>query len=79
MAHKSKETRSKEGAAEKGSRYLRNFNAIGAVALAGLAVVLPPAVVPAAAVWAGVNAAQAGGYEVARKHFANKRKAKGKG
>jgi hypothetical protein len=69
-----KERTSKEGAAEKGSRILRNVNVLGAVALAGLAIVLPPAVAPAAGVWAGINAAQAGGFEAARRHFAKKRR-----
>lgn len=64
----------KEGAAEKASRFMRNINVVGAVALAGAAVVLPPVAATAAGVWAGVNAAQAGGFEIARRHFANKRK-----
>lgn len=67
MTH-SNESQSKEGAAEKGSRILRNVNILGAVALAGVALVLPAAVAPAAGVWAGINAA--------RRHFAKKRRAK---
>lgn len=64
----------KESAAERASRFFRNINVVGAVALAGVAVVLPPALAPAASVWAGVNAAQAGGFEIARRHFEKKRK-----
>lgn len=71
---KSKE--SSEGTAEKASRFFRDINIIGAVALAGAAVILPPLAATAAGVWAGVNAAQAGGFEVARRHFAKKRKTK---
>jgi hypothetical protein len=71
---KSKESKSSEGAAERASRFFRDLNVIGAVALAGAAIVLPPLAATAAGVWAGVNAAQAGGFEVARRHFAKKRK-----
>jgi len=71
---KAKNTSGKEGAAERTSRFFRNLNAVGAVALAGVAIVLPPAIAPAAGVWAGINAAQAGGFEVARRHFEKKRK-----
>lgn len=67
------ESQSKEGVPEKTSRFFRNINIVGAVALAGAAVVLPPVAATAAGVWAGVNAAQAGGFEVARRHFAKKR------
>lgn len=64
----------KEGKVEKGLKFLRDINVLGAVALAGAAIVLPPLAATAAGVWAGVNVAQAGGYEVARRHFAKKRK-----
>jgi hypothetical protein len=70
---KTGETPPKEGAAERTSRFFRNINIVGAVALAGAAVVLPPAAAAAAGVWAGVNAAQAGGFEAARRHFAKRR------
>ena len=71
-----KESLSKEGAAEKTSRFFRNINVLGAVAAAGAAVVLPAAVAPALGIWAGVNAAQAGGFEFARRHFAKKRQSR---
>ncbi|HJQ08876.1 MAG TPA: hypothetical protein VJ836_05350 [Candidatus Saccharimonadales bacterium] len=67
------ESGAKEGAAEKTSRFFRNINVLGAVAAAGAAVVLPAAVAPALSVWAGVNAVQAGGFELGRRHFAKKR------
>ncbi len=70
----SRESIPKEGVAERASRFFRNINAVGALALAGLAVVLPPVVAPAAGLWAGVNAAQAGGFEAVRRHFASKRR-----
>ena len=73
---KNPEGKVKEGKAERGLRFLRDVNVIGALALAGAAVLLPPVAAGAAGVWAGVNAAQAGGYEVARRHFAKKRKKK---
>lgn len=63
----------KEGAAERASRFFRNINVVGAVALAGVAIALPPALAPAVGVWAGVNAVQAGGFEAARRHFKKKR------
>jgi hypothetical protein len=68
----SKHESPREGAAEKSMRFLRNFNIAGALACAGAAVVLPAAVAPALGVWAGVNAAQAGGLELARRHFKKK-------
>ena len=68
----SPEVHSREGAAEKTSRVLRNFNAVGAAALAGVAIVAPPLAVVAAPL-AGLNALQAGGFEVARRHFQKKR------
>lgn len=72
---KSKESPEKQGSAERLSRFGRNFNALGAVALAGLAVVIPgPNVI--LGTWAGLNAAQAGGFELLRRHSANKRKKK---
>jgi hypothetical protein len=67
------ESKPSEGMAEKTSRFFRNINIVGAVALAGAAVVLPPVAATAAGVWAGVNAAQAAGFEAARRHFAKKK------
>ncbi|MEK7153609.1 MAG: hypothetical protein AAB834_06675 [Patescibacteria group bacterium] len=68
--------KSGEGAAEKTARFFRNINVLGAVAIGGAAIVLPAAVAPALGVWAGVNAAQAGGFELARRHFAKRRSSK---
>lgn len=70
---RSNESLPKQGIAERTSRFLRNCNALGAAALAGLAIIAPPVVAPALGLWAGVNAAQAGGFELARRHFANKK------
>jgi len=56
---------SKEGKAEHASRFFRNINLLGAVALEGAAVLAPPLVVPLTAL-AGINVLQAGGFEVAR-------------
>lgn len=74
----SEKFRSSEGTAEKGSRYLRNFNAaVGAVALAGAAVVAPPAAVALGA-YAGFNFLQAGGFEAGRRWTKKKRRKQGK-
>jgi hypothetical protein len=76
MPKESQPTPKKESAnvGERASRFLRDINLLGAAALAGVAVIAPPVLAPAAGVWAGVNAVQAGGFEVARRHFAKKRK-----
>jgi hypothetical protein len=71
-------SRGREGAAEKASRFFRNINAIGAVALVGAAVVAPPVAATALTVWAGINAAQAGGFEVARRWSKKRRERKRK-
>lgn len=60
-----------ESFAERGSRFLRNINIVGAVALFGVGLVAPAGAVFEG--WAAVNAIQAGGFEVARKHFKKKR------
>lgn len=56
----------REGKAERASRWLRNFNLIGAVALGGAAVVLPP-LSPILHPLAAIDVAQAGFFEVARR------------
>lgn len=65
----------KESTGERGSRFLRNINIVGGVALFGLGIVAPAG----AAVldgWAALNAVQAGGFEAARRHFKKKRTGK---
>lgn len=66
----------RENSAERLSRWGRNFNLLGALAIAGVAAVIPgPNVVLAS--WAGLNFAQAGGFELLRqgsKKKKNKRK-----
>lgn len=72
---KSKEKVFKENAAEKTSRFFRNVNALGALALGGVALMIPgPNVILAS--WAGLNAAQAGGWELLRAHAEKSRKKK---
>ncbi len=62
-----------ESVGEKGSRWYRNFNAaVGGIAL-GASVLLPPAAAGIAMAYGVFNLAQAGGGEVARRHFAKKR------
>jgi hypothetical protein len=65
-------SREREGSPERVSRFFRNINALGAVALGGLAV-LAPGPSPILAGWAGINAVQAGGFEAARR-YAKKRR-----
>ena len=55
-----------EGKGERAWRFLRDFNAIGAVALGGLAVIAPVGAGILAA-GASLNAAQVGAYEVFRR------------
>jgi hypothetical protein len=70
-----KEPTDKENGTERLSRWGRNVNALGALAVAGIASIIPgPNVVLAA--WAGINAAQAGGFEVLRRHTMKKRRKK---
>lgn len=57
---------SKENKAERASRFLRNINLLGAVALEGAAVLAPPLAVPLTAL-AALDVVQAGGFEVARR------------
>jgi hypothetical protein len=60
---------------EKVWRFGRDINALGALAIAGVALAIPG---PNAllATWAGWNAAQAGGFELLRQHSAKKNKEK---
>ena len=61
----------KQSAAERVWRFGRNINALGALAIAGVAALIPgPNVVLAG--WAGLNAAQATGFELLRRHARNK-------
>lgn len=67
-----KESTPDESATEKLTRLGRNVNALGALAIAGVAAAIPgPNVVLAS--WAGLNAAQAGGFELWRQHARKKR------
>jgi hypothetical protein len=61
----------KEGKAEKASRILRNLNAAGAVALFGAGVILP-AGAAAFNTLAAIDVAQAGGFELFRRHAKKK-------
>lgn len=62
----------KIGGAEKVGLFYRNFNAVGAVALFGVGVVVPP-VAPVMNVLAGINALQAGAGEWFRRHARKRR------
>lgn len=63
---------SSEGAAERGSRFFRNLNAVGAVALFGLGIAVP-AGAAAFNTLAAIDVAQVGGFEAARRHFKKRR------
>jgi hypothetical protein len=72
MANKEQQ---KTSSSEKLWRFGRNINALGAVAIAGVALAIPgPNVVLAG--WAGLNAAQAGGFELLRRNAQNKARRK---
>lgn len=71
------ETAPKEGVAEKTTRLFRNINAIGAIAIGAAAIIAPPVAAPALGVWAGVNAAQAGGFEWLRQRAKKYREQQG--
>lgn len=58
---------------EKLSRFGRNFNILGAVALGGLAIVIPGPN-PALATLTGLNVAQATGFEWVRRRSESNRK-----
>lgn len=70
--------KARESTPEKGSKWYRNFNAaVGGIAL-GASVLLPPAAAGVAVAYGVFNLAQAGGGEVARRHFKKKREKKTK-
>jgi hypothetical protein len=67
-----RETKPAPYAAERVLRFGRDINALGALAIAGVAAAIPgPNVVLAG--WAGLNAAQAGGFELLRRRAAKKK------
>jgi hypothetical protein len=68
----------KGGAAERASKLLRDINILGALAIGGAAIIAPPVLAAPLGVWAGINAAQAAGFEAARRHVSKRRK-KGNG
>ena len=73
--NKSKKGPEKKGRFERGTRFCRDFNiAVGGVALIG-AVIAPPVLAAGLGIYAGVNFAQAGAFEVARR-YANKKSKK---
>ena len=68
------EQRAQTSTSEKVWRFGRDINALGALAIAGVAALIPgPNAVLAG--WAGLNAAQAGGFELLRQNAAKKNKA----
>ena len=62
----------KPSAAERVWRFGRDINALGALAIASVAALIPGPNV-ALAGWAGLNAVQAGGFEFLRRHAHNKK------
>lgn len=74
-AEKSGPEGKKETRTERLSRFFRNINALGALALGGAALLAPPLAAGALGVLAGIDAVQAGGFEVARQ-VAKKRRLK---
>lgn len=74
MSEKShSKNKSKEGAIEKGARWYRNVNALGAFALGGAALIAPPILAVGLGALAGVNALQAAGGEGVRIFSKNRR------
>ena len=61
-----------ETSSEKLARFGRNINALGALAIAGMAILMPGPN-PLLAGWAELNGLQAGGFELFRRHRSNKR------
>lgn len=59
---------------ERTMRFLRNANALGAVALFGLAAIAPPLAAGALNTLGALNVVQAGGFEAARRHYTKRRK-----
>lgn len=71
--------KSKEASkSERASRFLRNVHVLGALALVGAAVLLPP-VAPVAVPLAEFAGLEAGALEVGRRHFAKRKKKKQQG
>ncbi|MES2971202.1 MAG: hypothetical protein V4702_02705 [Patescibacteria group bacterium] len=72
---KSKETgrRDSEGKSERLWRFARNVNALGAAALIGAGVLIPP-IAPVALALGTLNAGQAGAFEVMRQRAKKSRK-----
>lgn len=67
--------KARESQRERLARFGRNINALGALAIGGVAAVVPgPNAILAS--WATLNAAQAGGFELWRKSAERKRQAK---
>ena len=58
-----------EGGWEKASRWLRNINALGAIAIGGAAVGVESAILTG---WAVLNAGQAGFFEMTRRWAKNR-------
>lgn len=77
MAEKLEKKKNNGNWAEQASRFMRNINALGAVAFAGAAVLLPVAAAPLLTVSA-INAGQAGFFEVTRQMAAKNAKKKNK-
>jgi hypothetical protein len=73
MGESTRHKSEKEGAAERTARIFRNLNAVGALALGGAAVLMPPLAAPLG-VLAAIDVAQAGGFEVARRWAKKKRR-----
>lgn len=72
---KSQEKLPSESKTERLSRWGRNFNALGALAIGGVAIAIPgPNVI--LGTWAAINAAQAGGFELLRQKSKHSRKKK---
>jgi hypothetical protein len=66
-------TSEKKSGTERVLRFGRDINALGALAIAGVAAVIPgPNVVLAS--WAGLNVAQAGGFELLRQRASRRKK-----
>lgn len=75
LSNKKKNSESK-GLLERGSRFGRDFNiAVGGIALIGSAIA-PPVLAVGLGIYAGVNFAQAGAFEVARRYADKKKKSK---
>lgn len=67
----------REGAAERVTRFGRNVNILGALVLAGASIAIPgPNIILSS--WAGINALQAGGFELLRNRAEKSRKRKTK-